>query len=131
VDKDHARLQEALTRHAATVQRAAAMQARRAAFQHEAAALLGVAPESVTLALLAARLPGEAAERVAEARARLQQTAAEVDRLNGRNASLLHYCLDFLQRFFDRLTGRPHDGRYGPAGRRAAGSGGSLINARG
>src|SRR6516162_2497122 len=90
------------------------------------AALLGVPPEAVTLDLLADRLP-----EFAETRARIRQRADEVRRLNDSNATLLYYCLDFLQRFFERLTGRPHDGRYGPAGKRTAVPGGSLIDARG
>jgi hypothetical protein len=72
-----------------------------------------------------------AAGQVADARADLQRTAAEVERLSNSNASLVHYCLDFLRRFFARLTGRLPDGRYGPTGAPAAASGGSLINARG
>ena len=106
------------------------MTRRRTAFQEEAGALLGVPAASVTLDLLAGRLPG-AAGPIAEARARLRQQAAEVERLNASNASLLYYCLDFLRRFFERLTGRPRDGRYDPAGKPAAAVGGSLINARG
>jgi len=121
----------ALTRHQATVRAAEAVCRDRAAFRQEAADLLGVPPASVTLDLLVARLPADAAGPVAEARTRLRQQAAEVQRLNDSNASLVYYCLDFLQRFFDRLTGRPRDGRYGPAGTLAAACGGSLINARG
>lgn len=131
LDRDHAALGAALTRHQATVRAAEAVCRDRAAFRQEAADLLGVPPASVTLDLLVARLPADAAGPVAEARTRLRQQAAEVQRLNDSNASLVYYCLDFLQRFFDRLTGRPRDGRYGPAGTLAAACGGSLINARG
>ncbi len=131
LDRDQAALGAALDRHSGMIPAADELRRARAAFQAAAGELLGVAPASVTLDLLAARLPADAAGPVAETRARLRQTAAEVEQLNGSNASLLYYCLDFLQRFFDGLTGRPRDGRYGPAGRPAPASGGSLINARG
>jgi hypothetical protein len=128
--KDHAALGDALVRHDATVRAAEEATRRRDAFRQEAGALLGVPAESVTLDLLAERLPA-AAGPITDARARLRQQAAEAERLSAGNATLLYYCLDFLQRFFERLTGRPRDGRYGPAGRVAAAPGGSLINARG
>jgi hypothetical protein len=130
LSKDHAALGVALVRHDATARAAAELTAHRDAFRQQAGAALGVPAESVTLDRLAERLPG-AAEPIAAARARLRQQAAEVERLNASNASLLYYCLDFLQRFFERLTGRPRDGRYGPAGKLAAAAGDSLINARG
>jgi hypothetical protein len=129
--KDHAALAGVLERHQATARQAAAMADRRAAFQREAADVLGVAPEAVTLDLLADRLPADAAGPVADARDRLRRMAAEVERLNTSNATLLYHCLDFFRRFFDRLTGCPRDGRYGPEGKPAAATGGSLINARG
>jgi hypothetical protein len=128
--KDHAALGDALVRHDATARGAAEATRLRDAFRQEAAARLGVPAESVSLELLAERLPG-AAGPIAAARERLRQQAAEAERLSAGNATLLYYCLDFLQRFFERLTGRPRDGRYGPAGRVAAAAGGSLINARG
>jgi hypothetical protein len=129
--RDHAALGAALTRHQPTVRGAEEMRLRRAAFQQEAGEHLGVPPESVTLDLLAARLPADAARQLAGARAGLRQTAAEVQQVSDSNASLLYHCLDFLRRFFDRLTGRPPVGRYGPDGAPAAAAGGSLINARG
>jgi hypothetical protein len=131
LDRDHTALGAALSRHQATARRAEALSLRRAAFQQEASAHLGVPAESVTLELLAGRLPAPAAGRVAEARANLRHTAAEVERLSASNASLVYYCLDFLRRFFVRLTGGLPDGRYGPTGAPAAALNGSLINARG
>jgi hypothetical protein len=129
--RDHAALAGALARHRATAGGAEETTRRRADFQRQAADFLGVPPASVTLDLLAARLPADAAGHVADARARLRQLAADVERLNASNASLLYYCLDFLRRFFDQLTGRPRDGRYGPAGTPAAAPAASLIDARG
>jgi hypothetical protein len=128
--KDHAALADALARHDATARAAPELTRRRDSFRQEVGALLGVPAESVTLELLAGRLPA-AAGPIVEARARLQHQAAEVERLTASNATLLYYCLDFLRRFFERLTGRPRDGRYDPAGRVATALGGSLINARG
>ncbi len=128
--KDHAALAAALVRHDATARATDELTRSRDAFRDRAGALLGVPITSVTLDLLAARLPGAAAP-ITEARARLQQQAAEVERVNASNASLLYYCLDFLRRFFERLTGRPRDGRYGPAGKLTASFGPSLISARG
>ncbi len=109
---DHAALADALVRHDATARAAPESARRRDAFLREVGARLGVPAESVTLELLAARLPA-AAGPIAEARARLRQQADEVERLSAGNAALLSYCLDFLRRFFERLTGV------------------SLINARG
>jgi len=129
--EDHAALSSALARHEATVRNAADVSRDRAAFQREAGLLLGVPAESITLDLLIGRLPAETAGIVADARTRLREQAAAVERLASNNASLVHYCLDFLRRFFDRLTGWSRDGRYGPAGKPAPASGGSLINARG
>jgi FlgN protein len=129
--QDQTALGAALARHETTARGGDELGLRRAAFQKEAGELLDVSAASVTLDLLAAHLPADAAGPIAEARARLRQQAIEVERLSSSNASLLYYCLDFLQRFFDRLTDRPRDGRYGPAGKVAPTSGGSLINARG
>jgi hypothetical protein len=131
LDKDQAAIEDALARHDGMPRSADDLCRARAAFQEAAGALLDVPPASVTLDLLASRLPADLAGPVVEARARLRRQAAEVEQLNASNASLLYYCLDFFQRFFDRLTGRARDGRYGPAGRLATASGGSLINARG
>ena len=131
LDRDPTALGAALSRHQATARRAEELGRCRVAFQQEAADQLGVPAESVTLELLAGRLPAPTARRVAEARANLRHTAAEVERLSASNASLVYYCLDFLRRFFARLTGGLPDGRYGPTGAPAAASGGSLINARG
>jgi hypothetical protein len=131
LSKDHAALTAALAQHESTIGGSEETCRARVAFQQEAGALLGVPAPTITLDLLISRLPGEVAGIVADARTRLRQQAAAVERLNNSNASLLYHCLDFLQRFFDRATGRPCDGRYGPAGKRTAVSGCSLIDARG
>jgi hypothetical protein len=129
--RDHAALGAALDRHQATAGLAEELRHRRTAFQREVGDHLGIPSESVTLELIVSHLPADAAAAVADARAGLRRTVAEVELLSNNNASLLYYCLDFLRRFFDRLTGRLPDGRYGPTGAPAAASGGSLINARG
>jgi hypothetical protein len=104
---------------------------RRSALRHYAATRLGLTPTSVTLETLSAHVPPLTASQIAAARVRLRRQAAEIDQLNRSNASLISYSLDFLQRFFDDLTGRPRDGRYGPSGALQTASSGSLINARG
>src|SRR5690348_5760634 len=73
--KDHAALGAALVRHDATARGAEELTRRRDDFRREAGALLGVPVASVTLDLLAGRLPG-AAGPITEAHARLRQQAA-------------------------------------------------------
>jgi hypothetical protein len=121
--KDPSALGAALARHQATADRAQETCRLRAEFQREVSARLGIAPDSVTLELLIARLPDEAAGRLGAARARLRRIAAEIEQLNSTNASLLYYCLDFFRRFFARVAGHGPHGLYGPTGALAASAG--------
>jgi hypothetical protein len=128
--KNQDALAAALERHEEAARRGEELNLRRDAFRRDVARKLGVPHESVTLDLLADRFP-DMAGAIAQSQARLRQLAAEVERLNHSNAALLSYCLDFLQRFFDQLTGTPRVRRYGPSGALTASSIDSLINARG
>lgn len=128
---DQGALDEALTLHQGTVRRGEELRQQRDRFRQEIAHLLGIPAHEVTLSLLRAHLPEEASAAVAAAQARLQEQSAEVERLNRANAALMRSCLDFLQRFFGDLTGRPAEGRYGPGGVLRETPSGSLIDARG
>lgn len=128
-------LAETQRQHEELVRAGNVLRQERARFRQEAAQLLGgtsSAGESVTLQTLAARLPGEAGEQLAQGRERLRRLAREVEHLNGSNVSLIYYCLDFLDRFFMEITGRePSGGRYGPSGTHQEAACGSILEARG
>ena len=79
---------------------------------------------------MAEALTGDARRRL-DGRDRLRQPAAEVDRLNQSNASLLHHCLSFLQQFFADLTGGAGERRYGRNGAYQEAACGSLLQMRG
>jgi hypothetical protein len=129
--KDHTALGAALARHQTTAASAEEMVRLRNAFQRAVAGRLGVSAKTVTLELLIAHLPQESADQLAEARTSLRGLAAEVEQLNSSNAALVYYCLDFLRRFFDRLTGCAIPGRYGPTGAPSVALGNPLLSARG
>ena len=92
---------------------------------------LDLSPESVTLSLVAIRLPAPYAGRVAAARDRLQVLAAEVERLSRRAASVVGYCRGFLQRVVaDESDSGAATAHYGPGPRREVARG-ALLVARG
>ncbi len=128
---DQAALDDALMRHEGTVRRGEELRRARDGFRQEIGELLGLAPGEVNLSLLCSRLPADAGATLSARQEGLRRDAAEADHLNRSNAVLLHYCLDFLQRFFQDLTGRPAEVRYGPAGALRDTPSGSLIDARG
>jgi hypothetical protein len=132
LSRNLADLDAALARQAAWSHRAGDLKARRADLRHGLAAALGVAPQSVTIPLIAARLPAEARERLAGCRQRLAALAAEVDQLNRANAALVRHSLEFMHRFLVEITGgQSHGPSYTAAGTLCQAACGSLIEARG
>lgn len=125
-------LKDALDRQARLAHASQELRERRARLRREMSAVLGIAPQSVTLKMLAARLPGDAGTRLASCRDRLSAMAAEVDHLNRANAALVGQSLDFLERFFIEITGGDRGGAgYSSAGATRAPALGSIIEARG
>ena len=125
-------LADALDRQARIARASQELNDRRAKLRRDMAAVLGVAPQQVTLGMLAARLPGEAGDRLARCRERLNDMATEIDRLNSANAALVGHSLDFLERFFIEITGGDRGAAaYGPTGDTRQPAVRSIIEARG
>jgi hypothetical protein len=125
-------LNRALESQAHTARAADELRQRRAALRRELAAALGVPPQTVTVEMMAKRLPADAADRLLRYRDRLRSMAADVDRLNRANASLVSQSLDFLQRFLLEITGGGQSGKsYTCCGMPREAECGSMIEARG
>ena len=93
---------------------------------------MGIAWESVTVQMLALRLPDERGDRLARCRERLRNMATEVDHVNQGNAALVWHCLNFMQGLLVEITGGESSGaRYNAGGRRQEPECGSLIQRRG
>jgi hypothetical protein len=125
-------LKAALDRQARIAHASAELRDRRADLRRAMSAALGVSPREVTLMNLAARLPRDIAAHLTGCRDRLNDMAAEIDRLNRANAALVGQSLEFLERFLTEIT----DGDPGGAGYSSSGATrepvlGSLIEARG
>jgi hypothetical protein len=125
-----AALTEAVHRQEVAADAFAALRLHRDEFRRTAAAVLGTSPHDITLRALSAALPGEAA-RFDAARERLARLAIQVRQLSSQNATLIHTCLDFVQRFLRDLTGAAAPTRYGRAGKMQESACGSLLQVRG
>ena len=127
-----ASLNAALAQQGKTSRAADELRERRTKLRRKLASVLGVAPQTVTVQMLAVRLAGDTGERLTACRNRLRIMAAEVDRLNRANAALVSQSLDFLERFFVEITGGEHGGRsYDCSGTSRQSECGSIIEARG
>ncbi|MDY3556838.1 flagellar export chaperone FlgN [Gemmata sp. JC717] len=80
------------------------------------AASLELAPERATLAALAERLPEPQAETIRAARERLAALAAELDRIQTRNANLLGHLRSFFRDVLADCGVDDTPTRYGPSG---------------
>lgn len=104
----------------------------RARLREELAVRLGTTPETVTIQLLAGRLPGELGQRLASCRERLRQMTAAVDELNQGNVLLIRQSVDFLHQLLVEITGgNSSGGCYSGTGTRQDARCGSLIEAQG
>jgi hypothetical protein len=105
--------------------------APREAAARELAALVGLAPDGLTLSLLADRLPEPWAAEVRAARDRLQAAAGEFGELQARNANLVGYLRSYFRGVLSDLTDGGAPARYGPSGGRVAPASGAAIRASG
>lgn len=105
---------------------------QRARFRQAAAGCLGLAPQTLTLELVLARLPGQEVPQLEAARQRVRELALELDRLCRSNHTLVQYTLDFFQQYFGQVTGGARgSGAYARTGKKTDIVCGSLIQARG
>jgi len=133
IQADSYALTQALDQQSEQAEASEVMQRKRQQFRQDAAALLDLPVESITLSVLASRLPAHARQPLADYHTRLRQLAAAVEEMSRGNAAILRSCLKFLQQVLAGLTGgAPRGGhRYGPAGLHQELGCGSLVSARG
>jgi FlgN protein len=104
---------------------------QRDQFQLAAASVLKVSPAGLTLRMVAEHLPLPDSIVVMRGRQRLRELAEEIDRVNQGNALIIWWCLDFVQRVFAAIQGRPSAGRYGAGGKVQAGTCGPIWQGQG
>jgi hypothetical protein len=129
---DRPTLEAALSTQTGLLTAAKETQAVRARLRANIAGALNLAPQAVTIKLLAQHLPGATGELLAHSGQRLGRLAKEVERQNHRNGLLVHHSLRFLRQLLGIIT------RSGAAGERYSAAGthqqmmfGSILNARG
>jgi hypothetical protein len=103
----------------------------RLAAAGELAADLGLPPDGLTLATLAARLPEPWAAELREVRNRLSAVVAEIAAVQGRNANLIAHLRSYFRDTLIALTAAGSPVRYGPSGVRLSPAAGRAIQARG
>jgi hypothetical protein len=108
-----------------------AAEADRAAACAEVARAVGLHPDGLTLAAVAARLPDPWAGELAAARARLAAAAHDLAAQQARNANLIRRLRSFFRGVLPSLTAADAPGRYGPSGAPVDPAGGGAITARG
>ncbi len=100
----------------------------RLTFCRSMADALDLSPESITLSVIASRLPVPLADRIAAARDRLQALSADLRNHASRTASVVGHCRTFLRKLFADLTDSGAAAiPYGPGPRPTAASGAILV----
>ncbi len=129
---DAPRLQALRGEEEALARRTQALREEREALRARIAGELGIPPADATLEPLAARVGGEAGERLLGAGLRVRELATRVDALNRSNAAVLRHCLGFTRRALRALTGggTPPES-YDPDGMPTESPCASLLSARG
>ncbi len=129
---DLQRLETLRTLQDAAVERSATLRRDRDRLRQRLGSFLQVSSSSLTLELLAGRLPGPDGLRVRQAGDRVRRLAERVAALTRDNAVLIEHGLDFIRRFLLDVTGGGLPaGRYGPDGSHLEAAFGSLLSARG
>lgn len=125
-------LSEALRVQEGLIQPSEEMRQSRRHLREQASALVGNLPEAATLRDVLERLPAPSRQRLESGRQRVRQLGEQAAAVHESNVTLIYYCLDFFDRFFNAVTGdQAKAGCYGPTGNPQEAPCGSIIEARG
>ncbi|MDB5307478.1 MAG: FlgN protein [Gemmataceae bacterium] len=103
----------------------------RAAAAARLAEAVGLPPADLTLSILAAHLPSDAASGLLAARDRLADLAAQLKEYQRRNAILIRHLRSYFRGVMSALAGADAPVRYGPSGSSLTPKTGTMIQTRG